>query len=179
MGKRVERWAVIFNLFGPQTIGEGLVSCAWEAPPDIYSPEAEDRTGVARAVTKALRDLRGRTPKDAEDQAVAAYGVTPPGALRLEKGQEAATANGKAVVLIGAVALAPATLGTSPNEPAERIYVRVSDIICGGNLPFLYPAELGTHAEYLARYERYARGVPTKDRLILWSTPCPLLPVAA
>ncbi len=58
---------------------------------------------------------------------------------------------------------------------AERVYVRAPN----SDGKFLYPAELGTHAEYLARYERFARGVSTKDRPVLWSTPCPSIPVAA
>lgn len=171
MSKRVERWAVIFNLFGPGTIGEGLVCCAWEAPPDTYNPAEADQAALDSLVQMALKDKGA----DGAESAVAAYGVTPPGCLRLGRGQGVAVANGKAVVLVGGVALGRASLSSDPTHSAERVYVRAPN----SDGKFLYPAELGTHAEYLARYERFARGVPTKDRLVLWSTPCPSLPVAA
>ena len=176
MRKRMERWAVIFNLYGPQTIAEGLVCCAWEAPPETYNPEDESKAALARLVQKALEKNKGEN--DAAERAVAAYGITPPGCLRLGKGQELAVAKGKAVVLLGHVALCQADLTSDPDHPAERVYVRVPDDL-GGHRPYLYPAELGTHAQYLARYERFASGRVSGDRPVLWSTPSPPLPVAA
>lgn len=81
-----ERWAVILNLYGERTLGEGVISCAWLPPPATYSaaeyePVKQDRF---------------------EERVV--------GWLRLANGGVGKPRKGRNVVIRGDVTLSPADL---------------------------------------------------------------------
>lgn len=146
---KVERWAVIFNMQGPGTINEGLIACAWEAPPPpTYDPNQTAEASENGLVVEPL----------------------PSGAVRFSGRHHVDVASGVKVELVGGIHIRPIPLGADTPSSGSRVLVRVP-VLWGGYGTLLYAAELGTYAEYVARHESLTRERAKAQPPVLWSTP--------